>query len=114
MFINQKIISWLVIRFDLEPPILLTSTLVSAMTVVVVVAFVIAKWGYENARSVFLFSEVHYNKLHVPEEKGDQEFSLPTPKYIVNKAKTLTTADFLTEKSKQLNCMDTHFCYIVK
>jgi hypothetical protein len=30
MFINQNIISWFVLRFDLEPPILLTPTLVQA------------------------------------------------------------------------------------
>jgi hypothetical protein len=34
MFINKKIISWLMLIFDLEPPILLTFTLVNTFHLV--------------------------------------------------------------------------------
>jgi hypothetical protein len=40
--------------------------------------------------------------MDVSDEESEQELSKLTPTDIVNKAKTLTTADLLPEKSKQL------------
>jgi hypothetical protein len=57
--------------------------------------------GYESA-CCFVFSVVQFNKMNVSDEESDQELSLLTPQDIINKAKTLKTADLLPEKSNQL------------
>jgi hypothetical protein len=47
-------------------------------------------------------SEVQFIKTDVSDEESDKELSILTPPDIVNKAKTVKTADLLPEKSKQL------------
>jgi hypothetical protein len=57
--------------------------------------------SYESA-CFSLFSVVQFNKMYVFDEESDQELSILTPQDIINKGKTLKTADLLTEKSNQL------------
>jgi hypothetical protein len=49
-----------------------------------------------------MFSVVQFNKMDVSDVESDQELSISTPQDIINKAKTLKTADLLPEKSNQL------------
>jgi hypothetical protein len=58
--------------------------------------------GYEEC---LLFSVVVVrfgNKMDVSDEESEQELSKLRPPDTVNKAKTVTTADLLPKKSKQL------------
>jgi hypothetical protein len=55
--------------------------------------------GYEKC---LLFNVVRFNKMDVSDEESVQELSKLTPPDIVNKAKTVTTADLLPENLKQL------------
>jgi hypothetical protein len=52
-----------------------------------------------------LFGVVQFNKTDVSDGESDQELTIATPPIIVNKAKTVTTANFLPEKSKHLYFM---------
>jgi hypothetical protein len=54
--------------------------------------------GYKKC---LLFNIVRFNKIDVSGEKSEQELSKLTQPDIVNKAKTVTTADLLSEKSKR-------------
>jgi ribosomal protein S19E (S16A) len=55
--------------------------------------------GYEKC---LLFSVVRLNKMDVSDKESKQELSKLTPPDNVNEVKTVTTADLLPEKSKQL------------
>jgi hypothetical protein len=43
-----------------------------------------------------------FNKMDVSDEESGQELSILTQPDIVNRARNVTTVDFLPEKSKQL------------
>jgi hypothetical protein len=45
-----------------------------------------------------MFSVVQFSKMDVSDEESDQEISISTPQNIINKAKTMKTADLLPEK----------------